>query len=326
MKTVFIVNPNAGKKTKICELVNDIKNTALESNSDVEIYITKSVGDATDFVRNYCVQNGPARFIACGGDGTLSEVADGAVGFDDVEIGVIPKGTGNDFCRNFNNRENFGNILYQLQGKTVKCDAIRYETEVDGKIKSGYCVNMFNIGFDCNVADKTDEIKAKTFLSGSLAYFAAIFVTLVKKQCSHLKIETDGKVKHDGKLLLTSLANGCFCGGGIKSNPYAEVNDGLININVIKNVSRLKFISLLPHYMKGTVFGVKNIEKYISTEKCKEIIVSPCNHKKIRLCVDGEIIDAGKTRFEIVHDAFDFVVPCEMNDGEKADKAYALVN
>lgn len=314
MRNVFVINPQAGKKTKCDELINDVKNVAQKSNSDIEIYVTKSVGDATDFVRDYCKKNGGTRFIACGGDGTLSEVVNGAVGFDGVEIGVMPKGTGNDFCRNFGNRENFGNALYQLQGKTVKCDAIKYETEFDGKIKSGYCVNMFNIGFDCNVADKTDEIKAKTFLSGSLAYFAAIFVTLVKKKCSDLQIELDGKIVHSGKLLLTSLANGCFCGGGIKSNPYANVNDGLININIIKNVSRLKFISLLPHYMKGTVFGVKNIEKYISTEKCGEITVSPCDNKKIRLCVDGEIINAGKTRFEIVHNAFNFVVPEKCDD------------
>ena len=320
MKTVFVINPKAGKKTNCDELINNIKENAQKYKCDVEIYMTKSVGDATDFVKNYCEKNGAARFIACGGDGTLNEVTSGAIGFEGVEIGVIPKGTGNDFCRNFENREKFGDILCQIHGNTVKCDAIKYETEIDGKIKTGYCVNMFNIGFDCNVADKTDDLKAKTFLSGSLAYFAAIFVTLIKKKCSDLKIELDGTEKHNGKLLLTSLANGCFCGGGIKSNPLAEINDGLININIIKNVSRLKFISLLPYYMKGTVFGVKNIGRYISTDKCKSVTVTPYGNGKIRLCVDGEIIDAGKTRFEIVHDAFDFVVPCELSEINTKDE------
>ena len=313
MKTVFVINPKAGKKTKCDELINNIKENAQKFKCDVEIYMTKSVGDATDFVKNYCEKNGAARFIACGGDGTLNEVTSGAIGFEGVEIGVIPKGTGNDFCRNFENREKFGDILCQIHGKTVKCDAIKYETEIDGKIKTGYCVNMFNIGFDCNVADKTDDLKAKTFLSGSLAYFAAIFVTLIKKKCSDLKIELDGIEKHNGKLLLTSLANGCFCGGGIKSNPLAEINDGLININIIKNVSRLKFISLLPYYMKGTVLELKNIDKYITSQKCQKVTVTPCDGKNIRLCVDGEIIDAGKTSFEIVHGAFSFVVPEKAN-------------
>ena len=73
----------------------------------------------------------------------------------------------------------------------------------------------------------------------------------------------------------------------------------LEHINIIKNVTRLKFISLLPHYMKGTFLNVSNIDKYITSEKCKEIVVSPAGGH-MRLCVDGEIIDAGQTRFEII--------------------------
>ena len=311
MKTVFIVNPKAGKGEKSEAFAKQVKETIESAKADASVYITKAVGDATEYVREHCEKHGAARFIACGGDGTLSEVLNGAVGFDDAEIGVVPSGTGNDFCRNFGKDIDFHNILHQLDGKTVKCDAIRYETLLDGMKNEGYCVNMFNIGFDCNVADMTADMKKVPFVSGSLAYFASIFVALVKKKCSNLKIELDGDVKHDGKLLLTSLANGCFCGGGIKSNPLAEVNDGLININIIKNVPRLRFISLLPYYMKGTVLELKNIDRYITSQKCRKVTVTPVCGKNIRLCVDGEIIDAGRTEFEIVHNAFNFVLPCE---------------
>ena len=134
---------------------------------------------------------------------------------------------------------------------------------------------------------------------------------LVKKKGETLKIETDGVLKHDGELLLTSIANGSYCGGGIKSNPLAKVDDGFININIIKNVSRLKFIKLLPYYMKGTVLELPGIEKIIISEKCKKVTIIPAS-PKFRLCIDGEIEDAGEIEFEIVHNAFDFVVPSKV--------------
>ncbi len=306
MKTIFVINPMAGKKNNIEKLKNQINKASCALREDVEIYVTKAVSDATEFVKNYCKANGSARFIAVGGDGTLSEVLNGAMGSPNAEVGVIPMGTGNDFCRNFKDCD-FNDILLQIEGQSVKCDAIRYKTTVGGKEKVGYCANMFNIGFDCNVADTTDYIK-KSGVAGSMAYFVSILVTLVKRKCSHLEIELDGEKVHKGELLLTSLANGCFCGGGVKSNPLASVCDGNININIIKKVPRIKFVSLLPHYMKGTVLELKGIEKYITSKLAKKITVTPLSGK-MRICIDGEIADAGKTEFEVAHNAFNFVLP-----------------
>ena len=144
MKTVFVINPKAGSEDRTKELQGKIKGLL----KDYEIYITKAVGDAERFVREYCKSYGVARFIACGGDGTLCEVLNGAILYHDSEVGVIPLGTGNDFCRNFQNLGNFNDIEAQIKGKTEKCDAIFYRTFSDGKEKTGYCVNMFNIGFD----------------------------------------------------------------------------------------------------------------------------------------------------------------------------------
>lgn len=307
MRTVFIVNPEAGQRTEFQKLLDSIAELLTE-NMDIEIYITKAVDDARNYVKNYCQERGAARFIACGGDGTLNEVLNGVIGVDAAEVGVIPIGTGNDFCRNFGESCGFHNVLSQLNGESVSCDAIKYRTIIDGVEKTGYCANMFNIGFDCNVADMTADMKKRPFISGSMAYFISIFVTLIKKKGANLKIELDGKLKHCGRLLLTSIANGCYCGGGIKSNPLAELNDGLINVNIINNVSRLRFITLLPYYMKGTFLKLKGIEKIISSVKCRKIKITPLGGM-IRICNDGEICDAGEIEFEIEHNAFNFVVP-----------------
>lgn len=307
MKTVFVVNPKAGKKNNIEALTERIKAAAKKLRADVEIYETKSVGDASEFVRAYCEKQGSARFIACGGDGTLGEVVNGAVLFDGTEVGVMPFGTGNDFVKNFDG--DFSDVEAQITSQSEKCDIIKYTTtDEKGNKRVGYCANMFNIGFDCNVADTMTEMKKKPFVSGSLAYVLAIFATLIKKKGADLEIILDGKEKYNGRLLLTSIANGCFCGGGIKSNPGACVHDGLMNVNIIRNISRMKFISLLPYYMKGTHPCIKGIEKIIDNIGCKKITVKP-KGGKMRLCIDGEIVSAGRTEFEILHDAFCFVVP-----------------
>ena len=307
MKTVFIINPKSGQGKRVDEFISSVKETIEKTGADAEIYITKHIGDATVFVRDYCEDNGAARFIACGGDGTLNEVVNGAIAYPGTEVGVIPMGTGNDFCRNFDKECDFKNIELQITSPTVKCDVIKYTTSYRGAKRDGYCVNMFNVGFDCNVGDLTSKMKEKPFVSGSMAYFLSILVVLIKKQGADLKIEFDGEIKNDGKLLLTSIANGCFCGGGIKSNPLAEISDGYININIIKDLSRLRFISLLPSYMKGTFLARRGMEKYIASEKCKKITITP-NTEDIRICVDGEVISAEKTDFKIVHNAFNFVI------------------
>lgn len=311
MKTIFIVNPKAGKKNNIEKLVERINSAVCRLRADVEIYKTKSAGDATEFVRNFCKKHGKARFIACGGDGTLGEVLNGAFECEGAEVGVLPIGTGNDFVKNFD--ADFSDVEAQILSDSEKCDVIKYKTRFcDGTEKSGYCANMFNIGFDCNVADTMGEMKKKPFVSGSLAYILAIFVTLIKKKGADLEIEIDEKIVHKGKLLLTSIANGCFCGGGIKSNPGACVHDGLMNVNMVQNISRLRFITLLPHYMKGTHPQLRGIERLIKNVGCKRITLKP-NGGIMRICVDGEILSAGDTTFEILHDAFSFVIPKRMS-------------
>jgi len=296
METVFIVNPCAGQGKGVAALVKKV------NSAGAKVYITKAIRDAESFVRNYCQDKGPARFIACGGDGTLNEVLNGAILFEGAEIGVIPMGTGNDFCRNFD--EDFFDVDAQINSPTIKSDSIRYTT--NGVTR--YCANLFNIGFDCNVADMTSEMKRKPFISGHMAYLVSILVAIIKKKGADLKIEIDGKTVHNGPLLLTAIANGKCCGGGILSNPTAKISDGLIDTNIIYDIPRYRFITLLPRYIKGTHMQMKGIERFILNTKCKKIKITP-NVSGFRICADGEVQDADITEFETVHNAFNFVLP-----------------
>ena len=307
MKYYFVINPMAGKKKDTEKLKKDITDKANKLDKDFELYITKSVGDATDYVNKICQTNdNPKTFIACGGDGTFNEVLNGAYGFDNVFIGVLPSGTGNDFCRNFKGCD-FKDIESQLNGTPMPCDVICYKGIVNGEESTKYCANMFNIGFDCNAADLTAKLKKYPFIKGSLAYLLGVLGVMIKKKGANLKIEIDDDEVHNGKLLLTAIANGCFCGGGIKSNPYAIINDGFMDVNIIKDIPRILFIPCLPQYMNGTIFENKKYKDIAFTKQCKKIVVTP--NEKMRLCVDGEIFDAEKIEFELIEKGINFIKP-----------------
>lgn len=307
MKFVFLINPMAGKGNSIERLKSAITEAGKKLQKNFEIYTTKSVGDAEAYVHNRCENDSsPTAYMACGGDGTFNEVLNGAYGFPNASVGVIPTGTGNDFCRNFEGCD-FADIESQFGGTPSPCDLIRYKGSVNGTEVVKYCANMFNIGFDCNVVDMTAKLKQYPFIKGSPAYFLGILGVLIKKKGADLKIEIDGKEVHNGKLLLTAIANGCFCGGGVKSNPYAKTDDGLMDINIIKDVPRRMFVPCLPKYMKGTLFETDRYAHFASTTQCKSVIITP--NGSMRLCVDGEIFDAEKVEFDILSKGINIIKP-----------------
>ena len=312
MRIIFVINPKAGKGKGIDKLVEKIRSTSEKTGIKASTYMTKAVGDAeafADLIGKETASSGEeVRLIACGGDGTLNEVLNGAIRYDNLTVGVMPIGTGNDFCRNFPDEGDFLDVEAQLKGKVVKCDAIRYSGLLAGKEQTRYCANMFNIGFDCNVVDLTAKLKTYPMIKGSFAYLLGVAVTYIKKKGAKLRVELDGKVIEDGPLLLTAIANGGFCGGGVHSSPYASVNDGIMDVNVIFNVSRLDFLKKFPHYAKGTHMELPDINQILYAGTCRKARITPLDGT-MRLCTDGEIVDAGAIDFEVVPEAFNLLVP-----------------
>ena len=101
MKHVFIINPTAGKadsRQKIYDMADALRT---KHNLDVQCILTKKQGHATELAKKLCETGEALRFYACGGDGTVNEVANGIIGYDNAAMTVIPVGTGNDFLKNF---------------------------------------------------------------------------------------------------------------------------------------------------------------------------------------------------------------------------------
>ncbi len=316
MKHIFVINPSAGQG-EAHDLIPEIDAVCSVAGVPYEIYETTSVGDAQRYVAECCAaercrEHGEhLRFYACGGDGTLNEVVNGAFGYDFAEIGFIPAGTGNDFIRNFPDGR-FDDLVAQIKGQTNLCDLIHYEGVADGEHVSRYCVNMFNVGFDSNVVDQTARMKRLPLVTGSMAYLMSVAAMLIRKKGADLRVEyAAGGFVYDGKLLLIAVANGSFCGGGIKGIPRAVTDDGVFDVSLVRNVSRLTFVKLFPKYMEGTHLGDPRLTDVIryTREKSLTITPNPPGEGTMKLCVDGEIVKAGKMRFTICPKAFRFIIP-----------------
>ena len=305
MEHIFIINPCAGqgKGAKMIHVIEE----ALEGTAyEYSIYTTKAAGDAERFVRETCESGREVRFYVCGGDGSFHEAVNGLKGFPQVEVGLLPMGTGNDFVRNFGKKSDFLDILSQVEGKSIPCDVI----ELNGR----YVVNMANIGFDCEVAAKAAEWKKKPLVSGPAAYIMGILSEFAKPMGNRMSFRwADGNTM-TGKYLLCTIANGSFCGGGFCSSPEAALNDGLMDVGIVQMIPRRKFVGILPKYKTGTYLDTNlGKEKVLYRKYNKlELAVAEPTH----ICIDGEISKFTYLKAEMVPQAFRFIVPKGLEAGK----------
>ena len=310
MKNYFFINPAAGQGKGIENLIREIETSAEKLQMYCEIYITKGVGDGEAAARNaaerLCGEKG--RFFTCGGDGTLNEVINGIFGFDNVTAGCIPIGTGNDMIRNFETDGDFLNITQQLLAGERWIDLMEYSGVIGGRQQTRYCANMFNIGFDCNVVELAGRLKKKPLISGSLAYLLAVLGIFIKKEGISLFLTENGEILADGEVLLCAVANGKYCGGGLKTSPQAVIDDGAFDLNIIKKVPRRVFLRLCTKYVIGNYLDLPGLEKLLTVRRCTEVELSP-KAKEFFLCADGEISVAESVKFRIVPQCLRFAVP-----------------
>ncbi len=315
MKHIFIINPASGKEKNKDLLADSISDACRKAEADFEIYFTTKPLDAVEYIGKVCRENTDNEklcFYACGGDGTFCEVVNGVYSAENNEnarVGVMPIGTGNDFVKSFAPSDRFLNIDAQLCAQ---------EAEIDVIDCNGFCAsNMINIGFDCEVVVKTSQIKRKPFVPRKMAYIFGLLLTMVKKPTVKIKsIRVDGaEAKENCEYLLTTFANGRFCGGGFNSNPYASLDDGKIDAMFINNIRRIKFLTLVGSYKSGTHICPKN-EPLISHGKAEVIEIefdAPTN-----VCIDGEIKTFDKITLSVKKKAIKLLIPSI--DTEIADK------
>lgn len=313
-KFIFVINPKSGKNERAMNFINKIEAACKAYKLDSEIYITKSVGDAREFVKERCAAlKEVTRFYACGGDGTVNEVINGAVGCPLARVGILPLGSGNDYIKSFPDVD-FLNLTAQIKGSPKAVDLIR--------IGDRYVANMCNIGFDATVAH--NFVKFKTFpgISGKMAYTLSVFYCLINKISSPMTIILDDGTEIHDSMLLCSVSKGIYCGGQYKTAPLADLSDGFMDVCPIKKISRALFLKFFALYKDGKHVNNPELEKWVSYHKCKKMTIK--SSEKLPVCFDGETayLD-GTVTFELVPDAIKIIIPAEGNEIDKADKATA---
>ncbi len=295
MKYIFYINPVAGKGKAQDKIIDSIKSYFADKNEDVKIHITTSIGDAQANAKCEAETGEIIRMFACGGEGTVFEVLNGIAGYDNVELGVIPCGSANDFLKFFDSRDNFLNIDEQINGETVEMDLI--------KAGDKYCLNGCSVGMDAVVARDMSIFKKWPLVSGSLAYNLAIVKTFLGKLGIAADISVDGEAPQRKNCLFAVIANAPYYGGGYKGAPEAVPYDNKLDFTLVDKISKFKILKFLGIYKKGEhkkldCCTLKNC-------KCMEFV----SEKPIPVNLDGEIIETTNMKFELVKSAVKFVVP-----------------
>jgi len=278
MKAIHILNPAAGQGETL--KYKDLENA----------YVTTGVGDATEFVKRSADDG--VHFYVYGGDGTVNEVVNGIMQSGKAaSFSIVPVGTGNDLLR----------TLDTSDADTVLADVLT--------VNDKYAVNAVNTGFDLDVVLKAQQYKKKKFVSGTLAYVLGVVSVLCKKFGKKIKVDyTDqngGLHTFEGDSLLAVAANGSFYGGGFKCAPVADITDGLIDLLIVKKVSRAKFLSLILNYMKGkhidpaTKQPIPSFARYVVFCKCKSVSFSGID----KICTDGEVWQTDRADISVIKNA-----------------------
>ena len=298
MKYYFVINPLAGSGVERANLLKQISENT--SNYDINTYFTMYEKDAIRFVKETCSkESGDICFVACGGDGTINEVASGIVGHDNAYLSVFPAGSGNDFVKCFA-KGSFSDIKAILNGFVMPIDIM--------KANDRYCINVANFGFDTVVAQKVNDDRKKNGHGSKSSYAKGIVKALVTAMKNEAKVYADGELlNNDGEYLLCTIGNGQYVGGSFNCSPRAMLDDGMLEVCLVKCVSRAKFFSLIGNYTNGT---------HLDNEKSKEIMVyRRVNNVKVvapkglTYTLDGEIMDTTELNITVIPKAIKLIAP-----------------
>ena len=279
MKHIFIINPTAGKTDSRQKIYDMAESLRQKHGLDVQCILTKKQGHATELAKKLCETGEALRFYACGGDGTVNEVANGIIGYDNAAMTVIPVGTGNDFLKNFgDDMEKFRDAENLWDGPQFPMDAI----DVNGRV----ALTIACSGIDARVARDVHKYSESPILDGKSSYIASLLVNFLFKGIgSHWTVELDGETIEDD-FSLVSVCNGRYYGGGFMPVAEARMDDGVLNTLVVKKVSRGAFIKFVGPYSKGQYYKFPHVARCVAPKVVRIRSEKP----DIVTCLDGECI------------------------------------
>ena len=279
MKHIFIINPTAGKTDSRQKIYDMAESLRQKHGLDVQCILTKKQGHATELAKKLCETGETLRFYACGGDGTVNEVANGIIGYDNAAMTLIPVGTGNDFLKNFgDDMEKFRDAENLWDGPQFPMDAI----DVNGRV----ALTIACSGIDARVARDVHKYSESPLLDGKGSYIYSLAVNFLFKGIgTHWTITLDD-VTTEGDWSLVSVCNGRYYGGGFMPVAEARMDDGVLNTLVVREVNRRTFLKFVGPYSRGEY---AKFPEYAHCS-CPKVVHIHSEKPDIVTCLDGESV------------------------------------
>jgi diacylglycerol kinase (ATP) len=275
LTTLLLVNPTAGHG-RAGRVAAVAEQAAREVWGTVQRVDTTAPGEATGIAAR-AAESGSERIIVLGGDGTLHEAANGLLRArvaDRPPIGILPAGTGNDYAKMAGTAgRGVAEAVRSLQGGRVR----RFDV---GEAWGEYFLNSVGIGFDAEVAREINRSKRG---SGLPAYLAAVVRVMARFDAFEATVEADDRSFTD-RLLLLEVGIGPCVGGGFRLTPFAQPDDGLLDICAVERLSIFGILTRLPLVMLGRHTGLRQVRSFRTTRLAVESARGPLHAQ-----FDGEI-------------------------------------
>ena len=311
MKHLFIINPAAGSRNQTEDYRKKIAEVCEAKGLDYSIRVSGAPGRCCKIAREAAQSGQDIRIYACGGDGTLNEVVNGAAGYDNVAVTVFSGGSGNDFARMFSDPHAFKDLERLLDAEEVSFDLI--------KCNEDYSLNICSVGLDARIGHDVANYKRLPLLSGFRAYALSTVVNVVKGISEHYVVEINGE-RIDGQQTLICACNGRFYGGGFCPVPTADPTDEKLEVLLIRDVSRLKVAQVVGAYKAGKYADYPDLIRYFSADHVKII----CD-KETGINLDGEKREAQTIDISVSDTKLRFFYPKGITFKNESAKEYATV-
>lgn len=252
MQTLFIVNPNAGRR-KAARIWQTIEEEVRQTFPEAQVAYTQGPSQAKELA----LAHKDKQLVVVGGDGSFHEALQGAMQ-GTRQMGIIPAGSGNDLVRALGRGTDPRQALADIRsGKKKTIDL--------GQMEGEYFVNGAGIGYDAKVT--FDVNKPGGFLSGQGRYLFGVLKNLFFYKGKELKITADN-FSYQGKVLCLTLGNGPYLGGGIPLVPDAVLDDGLLSATLIEEIGLLKRLTYVRKVLIGQHKG-QSFVKMFDTRTCQ---------------------------------------------------------
>jgi YegS/Rv2252/BmrU family lipid kinase len=302
-RTVFLVNP-ASANGATGKRWPELERQARDFGIDLEVAHSTGPGGLAELARQ-AADDGASMVVAVGGDGTVHEVANGLLSSTRTplpELGILPRGTGDDFVRALGIPAADIDALTVLRdGRTREVDAgrVTYRTP-DGEPAQSYFVSMAGVGMSGAVARKLNTTSKR--LGGKVAGLVATFTVFSRWTNVPLQI-TVGDEHREGPMEDVLVGNTEYHNGGMRLCPGALPDDGLFDVLLIGDVTKRELVTTLPKIYRGTHLPHPKAELL----RGREVLIDSPEPLPVEL--DGEQPGTTPVRFELVPRALRVRVP-----------------